>query len=61
MLTVEERDVVIAAMRKYPAGVDKGSWGSSRAFFEFVDVNSKIGKGAREIESLDSSILLEHG
>ena len=61
MLTIEERDVVVAAMRKYPAGVCKGSWGSSRTFFEFVDVDLTIGKDVREIESLDRSSLLEYG
>ena len=33
MLTSEEQDVVVAAMRKYPVGVDAGSWGSSDDFF----------------------------
>ena len=52
MLTNEERDVVVAAMRKYPAGVNSGSWGKSDEF---------LGKSCIGVESLSSSILLDGG
>ena len=52
MLTIEERDVVVAAMRKYPAGVAKNRWGKSSEFFN---------KFAFDVESLPDAILLEGG
>ena len=33
MLTIEERNIVVEAMRKYPAGVHAASWGKSLEFF----------------------------
>ena len=56
MLTIEERDVVVAAMRKYPAGVNINSWGSSGEYF---DENGT--KDREEIKNLADAILLEHG
>ena len=52
MLTNEERDVVVAAMRKYPAGVTKNRWGKSPEFF---------GGFAFDVESFPDATLLEHG
>ena len=57
MLTSEERDVVVAAMRKYPSGVHAESWGKSDDFF--CD-NIPIGE-CGDIEGLADAILLEHG
>ena len=56
MLTLEERDIVVASMRKYPAGVDCGSWGSSVEFFH--DDKTILSEFAEE---LSHSILLDHG
>ena len=56
MLTVEERDVVVAAMRKYPAGVHESYWGSSGEFFY-----SNVPKENGEVEELPDAVLLEHG
>ena len=52
MLTNEERDVVVAAMRKYPAGVSEDRWGKSLEFFDSRDAH---------VQSLPDDILLEHG
>ena len=52
MLTLEERDVVVAAMRKYPAGVSRKNWGKSPEFFN---------KFACDAESLPDAVLLEGG
>ena len=52
MLTLEERDVVVTAMRKYPAGVSKNSWGKSKEF---------CGGFATDVESFPNATLLEHG
>ena len=57
MLTSEERDVVVAAMRKYPAGVVEESWGKSPEFF-----HNRFPKSVTsEVESLPDSVLLEGG
>jgi len=61
MLTNEERDVVVAAMRKYPAGVSGESWGSSDAFFYYNDPNNNDPKEWNEVEQLADAILLEGG
>ena len=62
MLTIEERDIVVAAMRKYPAGVDQESWGKSEDFFYDVDYHDDDGpKEDEEVEELTDAILLEHG
>ena len=52
MLTLEERDVVVAAMRKYPAGVSENSWGKSPEFLETY---------AHDVGLLPDAILLDHG
>ena len=57
MLTIEERDVVVAAMRKYPAGVRVVSWGKSDEFFYGECPKS----ATSEVESLPDSVLLEGG
>ena len=56
MLTIEERDIVVASMRKYPKGFHTGSWGKSPEFN--FDNNPK---SARQVEELEDSILLAHG
>jgi len=56
MLTNEERDVVVNAMKKYPAGVQRSGWGKSEEFF-----NKYSTAFSREIEELEDSILLKHG
>ena len=56
MLTNEERDIVVEAMRKYPAGVSRKSWGSSEEFFQDGD-----SKWSHQVEELPEEILLEHG
>ena len=57
MLTKEEQDIVVEAMRKYPAGVNASSWGKSPEFFndEKPELCSYI------IESLPDAVLLEGG
>jgi len=57
MLTDEERDVVVAAMRKYPAGVSRSSWGKSLEFFN----NGFAKVSGCDIELLTDAILLEGG
>ena len=56
MLTNEERDVVVAAMRKYPPGIDVERWGSSE---DFLGVYGP--KTCDEVKKLGDSVLLEHG
>ena len=57
MLTKEERDIVVEAMRKYPAGVHGSSWGKSDEFF----IDGKPELCSRDIESLPDVVLLEGG
>lgn len=57
MLTSEERDVVVAAMRGYPAGVNDGSWGKSPEFFDNGDPKGP----STVVESLKDVVLLEGG
>jgi len=57
MLTIEERDVVVAAMRRYPAEIEAESWGKS---YEFFCDNIPIGD-CGDIEELADAILVEHG
>ena len=60
MLTNEEQDIVVEAMRKYPAGVERTSWGKSKEFFnEGTPFYAAL--DAVEIKDLEDSILLEHG
>ena len=62
MLTKEEQDIVVKAMRKYPAGVDTESWGKSSEFFYILsDSWNSIPKPSGEIQDLEDSVLLEHG
>ena len=62
MLTKEERDIVVEAMRKYPAGVDTESWGKSSEFFCILsDPWDNISKPSGDVEDLENAILLEHG
>ena len=56
MLTKEERDIVVEAMRKYPAGISGASWGKSDRFFYY-----NIPKDLSEVEEFSDAILLEHG
>ena len=58
MLTKEEKDIVVEAMRQYPSGVDVWSWGSSPDFFD-DDGNSRMSPG--DIELLTDAILLKGG
>ena len=57
MLTKEEQDIVVEAMKKYPAGVHSSSWGKSDEFFsgEKPELSSYV------IESLPDGVLLEGG
>ena len=57
MLTKEERDIVVEAMRKYPAGVHASSWGKSDEFFS----GEKPEFYSYAIESLPDDVLLEGG
>ena len=57
MLTNEERDIVVAAMREYPAGVSRSSWGKSLEFFD----NGLAKVSGCDIELLTDAILLEGG
>ena len=62
MLTKEERDIVVEAMSKYPAGVDTESQGKSSEFFcIFSDSWDNISKPSGDVEDLENAILLEHG
>ena len=56
MLTKEERDIVVEAMRKYPAGVSSASWGKSPEF-----VCDGFPSCYDRVEDLEDAILLKHG
>jgi len=55
-LTIEERRIVVEAMRRYPAGVHEGSWGKSAEFFQ-----SSWPELSYQVEELEDAILLEGG
>ena len=57
MLTKEEQNIVVEAMRKYPAGVHASSWGKSDEFFS----GEKPEVCSYAIESLPDDVLLEGG
>jgi len=57
MLTKEERNIVVEAMRKYPAGVNASSWGRLDQFFS----GKKPKMSAYVIELLPDDVLLEGG
>ena len=57
MLTKEEQNIVIEAMREYPAGVHASSWGKSLEFFN----DEKPELCSCVIESLPDVVLLEGG
>ena len=57
MLTKEERDIVVEAMRKYPAGISGASWGSSAKFFH----NGYPIEYGYDIELLTNTTLLDGG
>ena len=61
MLTKKERDIVVEAMRKYPAGVDTESWGSSNEFFYNNDPYNNDPKEVDDVGELPDAILLKHG
>ena len=58
MLTKEEQNIVVEAMRKYPSGVNVWCWGSSP---EFLDANGNPKTPSGDIELLSDAILLKSG
>ena len=56
MLTIEERDVVVEAMRKYPAGVCGSNWGSSDEFSNEYGPSYSL-----HVQTLSDVVLLEGG
>ena len=72
-LTIEERQIVVEAMRRYPAGVHRSSWGKSEDFFhegpKDSDQVEKLAedffydgaKDSDQVGKLAGEILLEHG
>ena len=59
-LTIEERRIVVEAMRGYPAGINRKSWGKSEEFF-FDSPDGNCPKNNSQVERLTDEILLEHG
>ena len=58
MLTKEEQDIVVEAIRGYPAGVNVWCWGSSP---EFLNDNGNPKTHSGDIELLTDTILIEGG
>ena len=57
MLTIEERDVVVKSMKKYPAGVNGESWGSSDEF----SYNSGRSYLSFDVQKFSDAVLIEGG
>jgi len=56
VLTVEEQNIVVEAMKKYPAGVDGNNWGSSDDFSNEYGPSYSL-----RVMALSDAILLESG